>query len=43
MNEDHYEWYVKAPNGDRVISTSDALRSIKDRDEKDEEDELTKS
>jgi hypothetical protein len=43
MNEEHYERYVKAPNGGRVISTSDALRNIKARDEKDEEDELTKA
>ena len=43
VNEEHYERYVKAPNGGRVISTSDALQSIKAKDEKDEEDELIKA
>jgi hypothetical protein len=43
VNEEYYERYVKALNGGRVINTSDALRNIKARDEKDEEDELTKA
>jgi hypothetical protein len=43
VSEQHHERYVKAPNGGRVITVSNALRSIRARDEKDEEDELTKA
>ena len=43
MNETYHERYVKVPNGGRVITVSNALRSIKARDEKDEEDELSKA
>jgi hypothetical protein len=43
VSEQHHERYVKAPNGGRVITISNALRSIRARDEKDEEDELTKA
>jgi hypothetical protein len=43
VNETHHERYVKVPNGGRVITVSNALRSIKARDEKDEEDELSKA
>jgi cellobiose-specific phosphotransferase system component IIA len=43
VNENHYERYVKVSNGGRVINASNALRSIRARDEKDEEDELMKA
>jgi hypothetical protein len=43
VSEQHHERYVKALNGGRVITISNALRSIRARDEKDEEDELTKA
>jgi hypothetical protein len=43
VNETHHKRYVKVLNGGRVITVSNALRNIKAKDEKDEEDELLKA
>ena len=43
VSEQHHERYVKVSNGGRVITVSNALCSIRARNEKDEEDELTKA
>ena len=43
MNEEHHERHVKPVYRGRVISTGDGLRSIKARDDKEVEDDLTRS